>query len=204
MNNEFACFALLQDGGGVVLIVVLRLDLLILLTVLQVSQKSLYAHLFPYVCVYRENTIKWELEVALMCPSFTEDFIALKGKFWAWSTPFSFLQHSWVSSLVSIYHIPLPCLIFCTTISKTFGKMATVNRRSQQNFTAASAKTGFLFMCILKSILWLLWNFEYCQLWQLLGNAAAKPWFKASNPWRTLIRQPNFSAAIWHRKCVYN
>ena len=47
---------------------------------LQVSQKSLYAHLFPYVCVYRENTIKRELEVALMCPSFRADFIALKGE----------------------------------------------------------------------------------------------------------------------------
>lgn len=145
MNNEFACFALLQDGGGVVLIVVLRLDLLILLTVLQVSQKSLYAHLFPYVCVYRENTIKWELEVALMCPSFTEDFIALKGKFWAWSTPFSFLQHSWVSSLVSIYHIPLPCLIFCTTISKTFGKNGNGQSKKSTELCSSISKNRIPF-----------------------------------------------------------
>ena len=173
---------------------------------LQVSQKSLYAHLFPYVCVYRENTIKRELEVALMCPSFTADFIALKGGNSRLDLP-HFHSFNILGCHLSCQSTTYPCLVwsFAPRFPKLLGKMATVNRRSQQNFAAASAKTGFrCFMCILKSILWLLWNFEYCQLWQLLGNAAAKPWFKASNPWRTLIRQPNFSAAIWHRKCVYN
>ena len=58
MNNEFACFALLQDGEGVVLIVVLRLDLLILLTVTLCCKchKNPSMPIFFPMSVYTEKT----------------------------------------------------------------------------------------------------------------------------------------------------
>ena len=101
---------------------------------LQVSQKSLYAHLFPYVCVYRENTIKRELEVALMCPSFTADFIALKGGNSRLDLP-HFHSFNILGCHLSCQSTTYPCLVwsFAPRFPKLLRKMATVNRRSQQN-----------------------------------------------------------------------
>ena len=92
-------------------------------------------------------------------------------------------------SCQSSYHIPLPCLIFCTSrFLQNFvmpQQHLSVNR-SQCNFAAAS--TTF------RKPIWRLWNFEYCQLWQLehVQSHDSKPVARGE----PLIRQPNFSAAI--------
>ena len=137
-----------------------------------------------------------------MCkqPSFQCSFYGFKGgKFWAWSGPI-FIPSTFLGVISRVnLHTTYPCLVWSFALqdfSKTSWCHSNIYRsielRSQCNFAAAS--TTF------RKPIWRLWNFEYCQLWQLehVQSHDSKPVARGE----PLIRQPNFSAAIWHQKCV--